>query len=380
MTTYRGNLTLRENATVDEHKSTVSKFFRNIRERSKRAGVTLRFYMTAHITSPTEQHYDFTAYSDAPQARVRDTIRDVWIGVGGLRYSLAGIDTEGEKIATAKYQAKDTKSEEKKFKYLPAKNGLSLTPYSTNFFCGMSKDDLWAEWIAETYPADVSNNDKGYDDVCPDLSSGPHDDLRRLTERERDFALGLIRRYLPRTPTEVISPYDLSRKVSIPREWLLRLLANVPGSERFNGGYWLRWATDPVPGSEPVGPTLDTDDDQDDRHQDDDQDTEEVSRHPLPNEQSEASEDRVGDGLSEQREPVTEGHRGHERHRGQPAPSRLHPDDRGQPDEHQDDRRSSELLDYIRAELGYGQNQQRISDHAQTPITGISLPLTTAST
>jgi hypothetical protein len=177
VTVYRGNLTLRPGATRGDHSAVITKFLRTLKRREKQSGRTIRVHLTAHITAPDAMHYDLIMYGDGSGRWTRETVRDAWLGAGGLRYSPAGIDTEDERIKAAKYASKDTTDSRRKFTHLPARNAVNRTRYSAGSFV-VPKDTLWQECIdawfgtEDTEEVCVSNNDKPLYDHSGDPSTG----------------------------------------------------------------------------------------------------------------------------------------------------------------------------------------------------------------
>ncbi len=271
---YRGNLTLRPHATVSDHKAVVSGFFERIRYRQRRDKVVVRAYLTAHVTEQG-QHYDIIVYSDLSKAKLREVVRESWLNAGGLRYSIVGLTDEDDQIKAAKYNAKDTEAERRKYQYLPAKNGIHLTRNSHDFFGDTSKERLWKDCISTWFPQDeskditstsddveASNISKGFyrnnsphfhpqNDlpnslqtaaITDDITDLQTDDILELDKRFRrakdvdnkvkDYALSLVRRHLPKTPESSMTIRDLSRRISIPVGWLTTLLEVTEGVVR----------------------------------------------------------------------------------------------------------------------------------------------------
>ncbi len=89
--TFRGNLTMPHQASVDEHKQTRSAFTRKVSEYCRVNRATIRFRCYADIESntdfpddPTDQHYDFVMWSDVPYDKLKEIISTGWIMSGGL--------------------------------------------------------------------------------------------------------------------------------------------------------------------------------------------------------------------------------------------------------------------------------------------------------
>ncbi len=234
VTVYRGHLTLAVGATVADHQRIVGRFLRLIHTSEKATGHTCRVHLTGHVTAPDALHWDLLLYTTMSGRSVRTTVRESWTRAGGDRYSLAGIDTADERVRAAKYTTKDVTETKRKYVHLPADNGLNMTRYTATFWSGTTKDALWREcivaWFGVPQPPEeviVSNNDKPLYDHFTD---------RKLDRKTRDYAVALVRSHTPTSPDTALSLDKLSRRVSIPRDWLRNVLPNVHGVQTTSTG------------------------------------------------------------------------------------------------------------------------------------------------
>jgi hypothetical protein len=232
VTCYRGCLKLHDHATKEDHSKIVSKFMKSMNRHARRRDATIQVHLTAHITSPSDMHYDLLAYSDLPKTTFREVLKSSWKNVGGKSAAVPELDTEQEKIKAAKYAAKDEANATKKeFRYLP-KSGTHLTRYTAGFFNGQSVESLWhelvAEWFAEaetefaveymiskfcgtsTPPKTASDADL---EALEDAYKISTNSINRKTI---ELAQTYYTQLTPTTPETALDKYDLSTRLSIP--------------------------------------------------------------------------------------------------------------------------------------------------------------------
>jgi len=257
--TYRGNLTLHDDATRDDHRAIVTTYLRALRWHAKRHTAIIEVHLTAHITAPAAMHYDLLVYSNLPKTTLRRIAKSAWRNVGGKYASVPEMESEDERIAAIKYTAKDTTEARKEYVYLPAKNGFHLVRYSSNFWQGENPESLWDELKSEWFPPTENTAPETND--APIMNSTFHDSrltpkpalqydenaYRARDKRLRDIAQSYMRQFAPQTPDTAMTLTALSSKLSIPTGWLQSLLSVTEGVHRTEDrSYWFGWA-DPDP-------------------------------------------------------------------------------------------------------------------------------------
>ncbi len=130
---FRGNLTMPPNATIEQHKKTRA-FFANIISRyCTKNGCVIKYRWISDITSPTDMHYDITAWSDVAPSTLKELWFDAWDRADGKHSSLMLMS--GHDIRQwSTYVVKARRKDQNKWRYVPAQNGLSFTFTSDGFW------------------------------------------------------------------------------------------------------------------------------------------------------------------------------------------------------------------------------------------------------
>lgn len=252
--TYRGNLTLPPDATVDDHRRVRKEFLRILSRWKAKRGAILEIHATAHPTNPTNLHYDIIVYSDGPAKPLREAISDAWDRAGGLRYSLVSMN-DAETDATAKYQSKAAPRVDREKRYLLAPRsecGIEATWHTAGFWRDTSLEATWRTLVDEWFGNDEMSAEEelahaqrralrqqsgGVQLLRGNLEPNsepqspppyvPGDDV----ERDR---IHFVRR-LPLKPSEAIGVDDYAERWGVSIDYMLGILRSCPNAQCLNG-------------------------------------------------------------------------------------------------------------------------------------------------
>ena len=249
--TYRGNLTLPVDSTVDDHRRVRKEFLRILSRWKAKRGVCLEMHATAHPTNPTNLHYDLVAYSDAPAKPLREALSDAWKRAGGLRYSIVDL-ADGEVDATARYQTKATPRVDREPRYLLAPRsscGIEAAWHTAGFWGETSLDAIWKtlvdEWFGEEELTAQEQLEQAQREAERASRAGGVQLLRGNLEPpepppyvpgddvERD-RIHFLRR-LPRSPGEAIGVDVYSRQWGVSADYMLGILRSCPDAKCLDG-------------------------------------------------------------------------------------------------------------------------------------------------
>lgn len=208
--TYRGNLTLPPDATVDDHRRVRKEFLRILSRWKAKRGVILEIHATAHPTNPSNLHYDVIVYSDGPAKPLREAISDAWDRAGGLRYSLVSL-SDDETDATAKYQSKATPRVDREKRYLLAPRsecGIEATWHTAGFWQETSLEATWRTLVESWF---------GKDEMTAEEQLAHAQ--RRALRQQQSGGVQLLRGNLePNLPPPYVPGDDVERdKIHFPR-------------------------------------------------------------------------------------------------------------------------------------------------------------------
>lgn len=249
---YRGNLTLPPNSSIDDHRRVRKEFLRILCRWKAKRGVSLEIHATAHPTSPHEVHYDFVMYSNSPAKPLREALADAWKRAGGLRYSLVSL-TDGETDATARYQTKAAPRVDREPRYLLAARkdcGIEATWATAGFWWETSPDLIWRMLVNEWFGGEEELTaqealEQAQREADRAARSGGVQLLRGNIEPTPapiyvpgdDVALDQIHflRRLPRTPADAVGITTYSGQWNVSPDYMLTVLRSCPAARCLDG-------------------------------------------------------------------------------------------------------------------------------------------------
>jgi hypothetical protein len=250
----RGNLTMPEGATREDHAKVRIAFNRSLGRHRKRDDVVIAIHATTDA-NPKGAHYDFVGFlTGSNKRKVMDAIRDIWKQSGGLRATVRPLKSEdvpavvnyqnhpASQVASNKERHQlcqpdpqiDPKSDtqnviKRDSVYLlkPVKDGgLKAYWHTGGFWRNTSMQEIWETLKSEMFPnaadqpakAVVSNEPKPYI---------PGVDFERDVSR---FA-----RCLPRNPEDAIGATTYAKQWNVNVMYMLKCLRQNNRAKCLNG-------------------------------------------------------------------------------------------------------------------------------------------------
>ena len=247
---YRGHLRMPPGSTPPDHAKAKKEFLRILSRWKTANGYTVELHAVLDITSPTEAHWDVTAYSDAPKKPLRAAVSDAWSRAGGLRQSLPPLNDD-EIVGQCKYQAKDTVRVDRRRRYIPAASnvlGINHYWYTRDFWRGRSIKSIWAELIEEWFGGDAEDGESSnISNTTLEPKPTPetvYSEIRKQREFRREIERRLtilddphtlpdrIFNHLPDTADEAQTVRDVATQWGLGTALARSLLIRMKGAER----------------------------------------------------------------------------------------------------------------------------------------------------